>query len=155
VAPLACRLHALLTALCRVCERAAQAEAATINAEQASQALEQRYTALAEEHSKARGPCVRAAARRIAHAHATLTRHDARSHAHAIARTQRAQVLSERDRLTAQLSEVSAALDGSKHAAAVADGARLEAVAAAERLKARARTHNTRMLTHTQHPARC
>jgi hypothetical protein len=31
-----------------------QAEAAVINAEQASQALEQRYTALSEEHGKAR-----------------------------------------------------------------------------------------------------
>ncbi len=31
-----------------------QADAATVNAEQAGQALEQRYTALAEEHAKAR-----------------------------------------------------------------------------------------------------
>ena len=40
-----------------------QAEAAVINAEQASQALEQRYTALSEEHGKARLPrCFAAAA---------------------------------------------------------------------------------------------
>jgi hypothetical protein len=38
-----------------------QAEAAAINAEQGGQALEQRYTALSEEHGKARRTTFRAA----------------------------------------------------------------------------------------------